>query len=101
VEDKWIVRSKSCSSIRKNRRGLSIKYYKTLIVTHCPLLGIKLSYEKFEGNTPSNYATLDRIDSRLGYDEGNVQIISFRANTLKSNATLEELQLLVKNWERL
>ena len=102
VIDKWIVRSKSGSHVRvKNRKTLSIDYYKTLLVTHCPLLGIELSYEKFEGNTPSNYATLDRIDSTLGYEEGNVQIISFRANTLKSNATLEELKLLVKNWDGL
>lgn len=100
VIDKWIVRSKSGTHVRtKNRKALSIDYYKTLIVTHCPLLGIELSYEKFEGNTPNNYATLDRIDSSMGYEEGNVQIISFRANTLKSNATLEELKLLVKNWE--
>ena len=102
VEEKWIVRSRVATKPKKSKRkNLSVEYYKTLIVTHCPLLGIELSYEKFEGNTPNNYATLDRIDSTLGYEEGNVQIISFRANTLKSNATLEELKLLVKNWEGL
>lgn len=102
VEEKWIVRSRVATKPKKSKRkNLSVEYYKTLLVTHCPLLGIELSYEKFEGNTPNNYATLDRIDSTLGYEEGNVQIISFRANTLKSNATLEELKLLVKNWEGL
>lgn len=38
--------------------------------------------------------TIDRIDSTKGYVAGNVHIISWRANTLKKNATPEELQKL-------
>jgi hypothetical protein len=96
--DHWIVRSKG-NKKAKLRKGLSIADYKALLVTHCPLLGIELSYEKYPGNAaPDNYASLDKIDPSKGYVVGNVQIVSFRANTLKNSATLDELKLIVKNW---
>jgi hypothetical protein len=37
---------------------------------------------------------LDRIDNNEGYVKGNVAVISFRANTLKNNATAEELRAI-------
>jgi hypothetical protein len=36
------------------------------------------------------------MDSSVGYVPGNVNIISFRANTLKNNGTLEEFKKLIK-----
>jgi hypothetical protein len=100
VEEKWIVRSKK-SKKRKLRKDLSIEYYKSLLTTHCPLLEIELSYENYEGQiVPQNYATLDRINPQKGYIKGNVQIISYRANTLKNSASLDEMQLIVKNWTK-
>ena len=33
-----------------------------------------------------------RIDNGKGYIVGNVIVVSFRANTIKSNATVEELE---------
>ncbi len=49
------------------------------------------------GSTPS----LDRIDSSLGYVKGNVWVISWRANHIKTDASLEELKQLVAGLERL
>jgi len=48
--------------------------------------------QMFKGKwcNPSS-ATLDRIDSSQGYVEGNVQIIEWRYNLLKSDFTVEEL----------
>ena len=98
----WIKRSKTKNRTRAARKELSVEDYKKLIVTHCPLLGIELTYTKFEGSrTPENYATLDKIDPSKGYVQGNVQIVSFRANTLKNSASIEELKLLIANWEKL
>lgn len=63
---------------------------------YCPALGIKLNYggrvkHGFVNDSPS----LDRIKAELGYVRGNVQVISWRANRIKSDATLEELQKIV------
>ena len=94
----WIYRSKS-GTRAKIRKGLTVKDYKSLIVTHCPLLGLELTYSLYKGKScPINYATLDKIDPAKGYVVGNVQILSHRANSIKNNATLEELKLIVANW---
>lgn len=65
----------------------------------CPVLGIKIypSTHKIAAHSPS----LDRIDNRLGYIKGNVRVISFRANSLKSDATKEELFLVLKDLRKI
>ena len=70
--------------------------------THCPVLGIELQLSD-RGKPQSNSFSLDRIDSdrKIGYIPTNIRIISFRANTLKSNATLEELFQVGKDAEKL
>ncbi|MGH7395698.1 MAG: hypothetical protein ACREJF_08895 [Candidatus Methylomirabilales bacterium] len=62
--------------------------------THCPVLGLELQYGGLV--TVPGTASLDRIDSARGYERGNVRVISMRANSLKSNATLAELEALVE-----
>lgn len=66
------------------------------LATVCPLLGIPIIWDgaKRTSNSPS----IDRIDSSLGYVVGNVHVVSWRANMLKNNASLEELQILAHNF---
>jgi hypothetical protein len=52
-----------------------------------------------ENGLQDNAASIDRIDSTKGYLPGNVQVISYRANILKQNATLHELKCLVRHME--
>lgn len=59
----------------------------------CPVFGITLEFGNagFRDNSPS----IDKIDPNLGYTKDNIQIISWRANRLKVDATIEELELLL------
>jgi len=52
--------------------------------------------ETAEGKVSDNSYSLDRIDPSKGYVKGNVEVISHRANTLKSNATIEELEKVIQ-----
>jgi hypothetical protein len=64
-----------------------------IIPTYCPILGIKLRDSLGKG-TPGGVdssPSLDRINPNKGYIVGNVQVLSHKANMMKSNATAEEL----------
>ena len=76
--------------------GWSLEYEDIHFPTHCPLLGYELNYSGGKGQDNSN-ASLDRIDPTKGYVKGNVWVISYRANVLKNNASVEELEMLVAN----
>lgn len=58
----------------------------------CPILGYVLKYEGTGGYRDETCPSLDRIDSLKGYEIGNLQVISWRANRIKNDATPEELQ---------
>ena len=61
--------------------------------THCPVFGTELVYQA-TGARQANSASLDRFDSSKRYTHDNVWVISWRANQIKSDATLEEMQAL-------
>ncbi len=71
----------------------TITYDDIVIPEFCPVFGIKLEFNK--GGPKANSPSLDRIIPELGYVPGNVQVISHRANTIKNDATLEELEQIV------
>ena len=79
-------------------REFNIREEDIQLPEYCPILGIKL--ETSNGQASHNSYSLDRIDSSKGYVKGNIEVISFRANTLKKDATLEELKKLVEYIEK-
>lgn len=85
----WNVKS------RAKVRGIpfNLVHEDIVIPKLCPILGIPL--EISTGGPSPNSPSLDRIDPQYGYVKGNVHVISHRANTIKSDATLEELKMLV------
>ena len=63
----------------------------------CPILGISLVTGV--GCPTEHSPSLDEVVVGEGYVVGNVQVISRKANTMKSNATPEELRRFAR-WVR-
>lgn len=61
----------------------------------CSVLGYELDYEGKKSGYSPNRASVDRLVPSLGYVKGNVRVISARANLLKNDATVEELELVL------
>lgn len=64
------------------------------IPDRCPVLGIKLVVGADWANRLSA-PSLDRVDNTKGYVPGNVQVLSLRANNMKNDSTIEELELVL------
>lgn len=64
----------------------------------CPVLGLELLYGN-TGKLKPESASIDRFDNSKGYIPGNVRIISYQANHLKSNGTIEEFKKIIKYME--
>lgn len=62
----------------------------------CPVFGTPLIFNH-ENN--DYWPAVDRLDNSRGYVKGNVNVMSYRANRIKSDASLEELRALVKYLE--
>jgi hypothetical protein len=74
-------------------------FVRSIIPSHCPIFNTKLEWsaQRGNGNRPlPNSPSLDRIDPTKGYTKDNVWIISYKANTIKSNASHEELKLVAE-----
>lgn len=63
-----------------------------LIPERCPVLGIPLVFRRGQKGASPNSPSLDRFDGEKGYTKDNVVVISHRANTIKNNATMFEVE---------
>lgn len=61
-----------------------------IIPETCPVLGIPIFSSN--GGATDNSPSVDRIDNKQGYVPGNIQVISYRANRLKADATLNDMR---------
>ena len=80
---------------KKHKIPFDLKIEDIKIPTTCPVLGIPLARNLV--HVSWNSPTLDKLIPSLGYIKGNISVISHRANTLKNDATLEELKA-VSGW---
>jgi hypothetical protein len=87
-----------CTMAKKRaaKRGVPFKIVPgdITIPARCPVFGMKLQKCGVRGGAAA--PTLDRIRPRKGYVRGNIAVISHRANRIKNDATLKELQQLVR-----
>lgn len=81
------------SRAKKKNLDFNITPEDIIIPDICPILGIKL--ENGNGCLIDSSPTIDRINPALGYVKGNIEVISYRANRIKNDATLDELKKVV------
>lgn len=95
----WLIRE-----IRQRSRKLGIPFDLTpddiVFVDTCPVMGVPLDWN-VSGNPQHNSPSVDRIRPNLGYTKGNIRVISQRANSLKTNATSAEMELVLADLKRL
>jgi hypothetical protein len=61
----------------------------------CAITGIEMTHLAGEGRTQTN-VSIDRIDSSIGYVEGNIQLVCKIVNVMKSELSLADLKLWCK-----
>lgn len=71
----------------------AIKYEDLTYPKHCPVLGVEIDW--FAEVRSENSPSIDRLNSREGYVKGNVAVMSWRANRIKNDGTLQEHQKIV------
>lgn len=83
------------AKIRAKKKGMEFNLNPSdlILPSVCPVLGIPLCVSE-NGKATNNSPTLDRINNLKGYTKDNVVIVSFRANTIKNFASVEELKKL-------
>lgn len=98
--EKHVNRTLSHIKSRAKKLGvpfnLSTEYAISIVVDICPALEIKLAWTERKGRQP-NSPSLDKIIPELGYVEGNVMWLSNKANTMKNDATKDQLKKFA-NW---
>jgi len=85
------------------RRGIefTLAVEDIVVPEFCPILGIKLSHSNDKRGFYPNSPSIDRIDNSKVYHKDNIVIVSLRANTLKKDATIEELQKIAQFYANL
>jgi hypothetical protein len=82
---------------RASRKGIAFELEQSDVtsVVICPVFGVPLIRAAVK---PAwNSSSVDRIDNTKGYVRGNIQVMSYLANSMKRDATDEQL-ILFAEW---
>ena len=97
----WACSAVGAAKARATKRGIAFdldkEYVRTLVPDVCPVFGVPFTF--FGQETGPWSPSLDRLHPTLGYTRGNVVVISLRANAIKSDATIDEIQTVL-DWLR-
>jgi hypothetical protein len=80
---------------KKKHVPFSLKRGDFEIPTYCPILGMQMKQNRDHGKDDS--FSIDEIIPGVGYVKGNVQVVSNKANIMKSNASRDQL-LAFADW---
>ena len=97
----WACSAVGGAKARAAKRGVAFdldkEYVRGLIPDECPVFKVPFV---FFGRALGPWSpSLDRIDPTRGYIKGNVAVISLKANVIKSDATISEIQTVL-DWLR-
>lgn len=73
--------------------SLTKEYLLSIAGDECPIFHTPFEWGvsgQGHGNAKPNGPTLDRVEPHLGYVEGNVAFISYRANRMKDDGTMQD-----------
>lgn len=101
ANNRFAIRMRSCRARAKEKDlpfDLTTEYLESIWTDTCPAFGIPLDINSKKGSR--GHAQLDRIIPDLGYVQGNVVWLSERANRIKDDASIEDLERLIK-WLKL
>jgi hypothetical protein len=95
--NRFSVRMRSCRARAKELSlpfNLTTEYLEEIWTGTCPAFGTRLDLSALRQQ--EGHAQVDRIIPELGYVKGNVVWLSERANRIKDNATLSDLERIVE-----
>jgi hypothetical protein len=101
--ERWARQATHAARRRAKNRGLTFDLTWEWVAANspefCPLLGVPLMYDN--DTSLADSAALDRFDNDEGYVRGNCWVISMLANHIKTNATVDQIELLAVNMRAL
>jgi hypothetical protein len=95
----WYLWDKARSRAKKGQLPFNIEVKDVIIPEVCPILEMPLKVLGLRNG--HQCPTIDRVDNSKGYVKGNIVVISYRANSIKRDATLDELEKLVEFYHKL
>jgi hypothetical protein len=83
----WATKARQDAKARSKEKNIpfdvTATYLQSLLTDTCPVYGTEFKWIG-NGTTLSTSPSLDRINPDLGYVEGNIVVISIKANRIKS-----------------
>jgi len=92
----WVLWSQTKRRAAQCGIEWDLKVEDIVIPETCPYLETPLTRIRGQGIVWTN-ASVDRIDNSRGYTKDNIMIISRFANSMKQNATLDQLKIFARN----
>ena len=94
---KWNVEGMLYRSAKRRAKTygvpFTLKHADIIVPEYCPVLGIKLKNER--GKMCESSTTMYRLYPEKGYTKKNICIMSNRANRIKSDASIEDLEKIL------
>ena len=97
-EKAWAAAAIGTAKSRAKQKGvpfdIDAQYLISILAPTCPVFGTPFKLI-FAGHLSAESPTLDRLIPPKGYVRGNIAVISHKANSIKQNATWQEIQQVV------